>query len=73
MSADCVWCGVVCGVVWCVVGVALQSGSSTEAVQVAQRIRLEAFPEHAIKDMATWFGFIVGSRPNLLQGLEVGD
>ena len=36
-----------------------------------QRSALAGLPEFGVKDMASWFRFVVLSRPVLLQGLQV--
>ena len=50
---------------------ALQAGLSEEQVFEKQRSVMAGLPEFGVKDMASWFRFVVISRPVLLQGLQV--
>lgn len=50
---------------------ALQAGLSEEQVCEKQRSVMAGLPEFGVKDMASWFRFVVISRPVLLQGLQV--
>ena len=50
----------------------LQTGLSNEQVCERQRSALAGLPEFGVKDMASWFRFVVLSRPVLLQGPQVG-
>ena len=61
----CVWC---CGhcLLWTV-----QPGLSEEQVCERQRAAMKGLPEFGVKDMASWFRFVVLTRPTLLQGLQV--
>ena len=38
-----------------------------------QRSVMAGLPEFGVKDMASWFRFVVLSRPILLQGLQVNQ
>ena len=49
----------------------LQAGLSEEQVCQRQRSLMAGLPEFGVKDMASWFRFVVLSRPILLQGLQV--
>ena len=44
---------------------------SEEVVRERQRKLLAGIPEYCVKDMASWFRFVVLARPALLQGLQV--
>ena len=48
-----------------------QAGLSEEQVCERQRSVMAGLPEFGVKDMASWFRFVVLSRPILLQGLQV--
>lgn len=49
----------------------MQAGLSEEQVFERQRSVMAGLPEFGVKDMASWFRFVVLSRPSLLQGLQV--
>ena len=48
-----------------------QAGLSEDQVCEKQRSVMAGLPEFGVKDMASWFRFVVLSRPILLQGLQV--
>ena len=58
-------------VVYCSWFPLLQAGLSEEQVCERQRSMMAGVPEFGVKDMASWFRFVVLSRANLLQGLQV--